>query len=175
MTTSLSNNKGVTLIEMIIAIAISVVLVGLATFTYAMVNNANTFKSASAMKVVIDKAKVQSMGKGNIKGKLYFKQAPEGAEYKIGNGTFEVIARNSISVYTNNGQSGVVESISALTPISSGDMSIEFNTAGMVTNVNDEGVVPGNVVEIAFKVGNRVDAVVLYTATGKTDTIMWYE
>lgn len=187
-TRKILNNKGVTLIEIIMVLAISVALVVIAGFSLSLLNGANTYKSASSLKAVFSKAKTQSMAKGNLKGQITIKRLSSGTAVVMGesSGVDNLVSGRRIDSYyyfgTGNFDSATksskpIENLAAFTQISN-DIVIQYNSAGMVTSVMMGGTDYKNdtfVYEFAFKTGNRVDAVVLYPVSGKAETLMWYE
>lgn len=182
------NNKGVTLIEIIMVLAISAVLIVIAGFSLSLLNGANTYKSASSLKSVLSKAKTQSMAKGNLKGQITIKRITSGTAVVMGESTGidDMIAGRRIDTYyyfgTGNYDAGTknskpIENMAAFSTLSD-DVVIQYNSAGMVSSVKMAGTEYVNntfVYEFAFKTGNRVDAVVLYPVSGKVETLMWYE
>lgn len=66
----LNSNKGFSLIELIVVIAIMAVAVGLVTITYVIVDNANVAKAANTLDTAFNKARIQSMAKGTDAGQL---------------------------------------------------------------------------------------------------------
>ncbi len=177
------NNDGVTLIEILIVIAVSAVLVGIAGLSLSMINSANTSKSATSLKSLIDKARTVSMARGASTGAITVVQfGSDGTYVQIGSNDREKIAGGGIDAYvgqnagTTNaeGYSIPIESTAGLTPLSS--IELEFNTAGMVTKVNGADIPdPSLIYYFAFKKGDRVNAVILYPVTGKTENIAWFE
>lgn len=182
----IGDNKGVTIMEMIIVLAISAVLVVIVGLSLVVVNNANTYKSATSLKAIINKSKTQSMGKGKANGRLKINHSIGGTEVEIGSAGSELIAGRRIEAYyyVGNGiynatekKSLPVEDLTSFSDLN-GTIYVEFNTAGMVSKVSigsDDYTDLTLLYEFAFKTGNRIDAVVLYPATGKTETLMWYE
>lgn len=182
------NNKGVTLIEMIMVLAISVVLVVIAGFSLSLLNSANTMKSASSLKAVLSKAKTQSMAKGNVNGQITIKRLSSGTAVVMGEstGVDDLVAGRRVESYYYFGtgnfdnatkNSKPIENLAGFTLISS-DIKIQYNSAGMVTSVLMGGTDYRNdtyIYEFAFKSGKRVDAVVLYPVSGKVETLMWFE
>lgn len=178
-----NNNSGITLIEILIVIGISAILVGITGLSLSMINGANTSKSATSLKSLIDKSRTVSMARGAATGAITIVQfTGEGTYVQIGTNTREKIAGNGILAYVGQnagitnaqGFSEPIESTAGLTPLSS--IELEFNTAGMVTKVDGADIANQSLIYyFAFKKGNRVDAVILYPVTGKTENLSWFE
>lgn len=177
----LLNNKGFSLVELMIVIAISAVLVGLVTITMSIVNNANSAKAAEAMAAALTNCRTLSMAKGDDKGQFNYRFSAGKLAYSTGeslnNGA--ITNNRNMKVYFGVHVNGALQgwNTGALGQINGAAGSITFNTAGMVKTINGAPANLGVIYVFAFKYGNnkRVDAVLLYPATGKTDTIMWYE
>lgn len=75
MRKTISNNRGFSLVELLIVVAISAILLGLATISYNIVYNANVEGAANRLEAVFNKARTTSMAKGQEKGKLTLKMA----------------------------------------------------------------------------------------------------
>ncbi len=178
----LLNNKGITLVEMMMVIAISVVLVGLAGLSLSLINNANTEKSAKALRAVIIKARNEAMARGPEAGTLVINDSVSGLSSTVSLNSAELVGRRGMQVYYYEG-TGVagpngnepVMHISAMQNFPSAGKTFKFNTAGFVTHVDGALVSGTNIYQIAFKKSNRVDCVVLYASTGNTEFISWYE
>lgn len=187
-TKKILNNKGVTLIEIMMVLAISAALLVIAGFSLSLINGANTYKAASSLKSVFSKAKTQSMAKGNTNGQLTIKRLSSGTAVVMGSstGVDDMIAGRRVESYYYFGtgdydgatkSSKPIENLAAFNKLTA-DVEIQYNSAGMVTSVQMGGVDYKNdiyVYEFAFKSGKRVDAVVLYPVSGKAETLMWFE
>jgi len=75
----LKDNKGVSLIELVVVIAILMVLTGVTTFSYRMVSNKTVTQCAENMKISLEKNKTTVMGKKN--GRIAFYTDGDGAIY----------------------------------------------------------------------------------------------
>lgn len=154
----LSSNKGFSLIELLVVVAIMAVAVGLITITSVIVNNANVAKAANTLDTAFNKARVQSMAKGTEAGKLTVWMTDGTVYYTIGDPAVETpTAVNSAVInvdyiYTN-GTPGTSPAMPAVT--------YRFNSAGMV--IQD----PDLVGEYVFSRGTRRVAVIFYLDTGK--------
>ena len=177
MLSTLKNNKGVSLIEMMVVIAIIAVVGGLAVLSFSLVRNADVAKSAETLKSSLAAAKSRSMAKGDANGKLSITKDGHNTYYvSVGGGDKMVLAKGGMKVYWAE-VSVPVESLSGFSEV--GNVDYAFNTAGMLSYINDPSVAAdtSKVYEFAFRYrsSKRVSAVVLYPATGKTETRMWYE
>lgn len=169
----LMNNKGLTMIELIVVIAVATILVGMATITLSVVNSGNTTKSASQLRSLLTKSKMESMAKGNTRGQIIVNpNGGKGMLITIGPSSEERIAGNSVQTgYA--ALAAPVENFASLSNTAA--TTIQFNSAGMVSTVDGAVANYATVYQFGFKKGRRVDSVVFYPATGKVDTLSWYE
>lgn len=65
-----AGNKGFTLIEMILVLAITILILTMVLITYNVVNNANATKCVKRLETVIRTARTQAMAKGTEAGRL---------------------------------------------------------------------------------------------------------
>lgn len=173
-----NNDKGVTLIEIIIAIAISAVLVALAGLSLSVIMGADTNKSAKALESMIVRSKSECMGKAD-KGAITISPTGSGMKAKIGSGADESICPRRVKTYfTQLATDEPVESTGLMNPLGS-NVVLEFGSDGSVKSVTVGGgsasTAKSMMYEFAFKRGNRVDAVAVYASTGKTEYVSWFE
>lgn len=159
----LGSNKGFSLVELMVVIAIMAVATGLVSITYSLVHNANVSKAANTLDTVFNKARVQSMAKGTDAGQLtlwidddnilyYTIGDPEGTGTAVNSGTTEV----------RYGRSGVSTTYDSMDPI-----TYRFNSAGMVTS---SGTSLPDYFEFFY--GTRRVGVRFYLDTGKHETML---
>lgn len=157
----LSSNKGFSLIELLVVVAIMAVAVGLVTITYAIVDNANVAKAANALDTAFNKARVQSMAKGTEAGQLTVWMTDGVVYYTIGDPAVETpTAVNSGTIDVNY----TYASSATGAPPTMPQVTYRFNSAGMV--IQDSDLVN----EYVFSHGNRKVAVIFYLDTGKHTT-----
>ena len=155
----LSSDKGFSLIELIVVIAIMAVAVGLVTITYTIVHNANVAKAANALDTAFNKARVQSMAKGTDAGQLTVWIDGGVLYYTIGDpATENPTAVNSAVIdisYSDNGSTWLGPNVDLPSVV------YRFNSAGMVIQT---GYQPR---EYMFSYGNRRVDVIFFLETGK--------
>lgn len=156
--TCLISNKGFSLFELLIVIAVMAVAVGFATITMAVVNNADVGKASKTFESALNTSKVQCMAKGSENGMIVITMTDGVLYYQIGDAAYpERICNKRISV-TGKSANG------AAVTISDGfSATISFNSAGMVYNKEDS-----TLTSITFDNGNRKMETILYPETGKT-------
>lgn len=160
----LGSNKGFSLIELIVVIAIMAVAIGLVTITYSIVNNANVSKAANTLDTAFNKARIQSMAKGTDAGQLTVWVSYGVLYYTIGDPAVETpTAVNSnvidISYTDTNGTTfGHVDFMPAVT--------YRFNSAGMVMTSGY------SVRQFEFSHDTRKVDVIFYLETGKHTTVL---
>lgn len=161
----LSSNKGFSLVELMVVIAIMAVATGLVTITYSLVHNANVSKAANALDTAFNKARVQSMAKGPDAGQLTLWIAADGIlYYTIGDPSTETpTAVNTGTTEVRYGQVGAGSTYGSMEP-----KTYRFNSAGMVLP-STEGTLPDY---FQFFYGNRRVDVIFYLDTGKHTTVL---
>ncbi len=158
----LSSDKGFSLIELIVVIAIMAVAVGLVTITYTLVHNANVAKAANTLDTAFNKARIQSMAKGTDAGQLTVWITDGVMYYTIGDSAVETpTAVNSAVIDIGYGYGSTWIDNMDLTP----PAVYRFNSAGMV--IQSGTPVPQ---EYSFTYGNRSVHVIFYLDTGKHTT-----
>lgn len=155
----MKNNKGFSLMELLIVVVIAAIMVGFVTITMAIVTNADASKAANAFDTAINTSRIQCMAKGTDAGQLILSSQDGFLYYQIGlDGPLEKICTPAISVnvITNS-------SVSEGDAMPDGDIGvISFNSAGMVKNINSD-----TIIGMRFSRGNRTMETVLYPETGK--------
>lgn len=156
----LRSNKGFSLIELIVVIAIMAVAVGLVTITYTIVHNANVAKAANMLDTAFNKARIQSMAKGADAGQLTVWIQGGVMYYTIGDPATETpTAVNSAVIdisYSENGSSWLGPGVDMPQVV------YRFNSAGMV--IQSGAYLPR---EFMFSHGNRRVDVIFFLETGK--------
>lgn len=160
----LQNNRGFSLVEVMVVMVIMIIAVGMVTISYTLVHNANVSKAANVLDTAFNKARVESMARGSEAGKLIVFMENGNLYYKISDtGEKTLICTSMIAVNTVSGS--YTDTIGSLvlgtTPIA----EYTFNSAGMVNTV--AGAPP---TKFIFSRGNRKVEVVFYLETGKHET-----
>lgn len=160
----LGSNKGFSLIELIVVIAIMAVATGLVTITYSLVHNANVSKAANALDTAFNKARIQAMAKGTAAGQLTVWIDGGVMYYTIGDPDTETLTPTAVN-------SAVIDISYSLDGVNwnNGDMAdvvYRFNSAGMVISPS------GLPQEFAFSRGTRRVDVIFYLETGKHTTAL---
>ena len=161
------NNKGVTIIEMIVVLAIIAILSGLIGLTYQYIHNANVQRAGENLAAALKAARTTTMAKGTENGKLNIIVEGGKMYYTIGDSIEkEEICNQVMGFYIKPDKTDVTN-----TPPSgqTGDstVTIKFTPAGMLdasTNVN----------YIVFFKGKRAYSVLIYPETGKVEQTLFY-
>lgn len=142
------NNKGISIIELIIVIAILAIMVGVSTVSMRVVSNKNVEKAARTFEKCIDQARVVSMAKGRHTGRMLL-----------------AVTTNNELVCGINGQIVTIcdEDLIQVNNLVGGT-TIEFNTAGQI--VSWVGCNPD---DIEFVKGNKKVTVKLQKFSGKAE------
>ncbi|MBR3515789.1 MAG: prepilin-type N-terminal cleavage/methylation domain-containing protein [Lachnospiraceae bacterium] len=98
MKSIVKNNRGVTLVELLIVLAISAILLGLVGISYSLVSNANVSKAATRLTNIIRTARTTSMSKGTEAGKLTLYEQHGSVYARIGDGQPEVITKMPVTM-----------------------------------------------------------------------------
>lgn len=153
----IKENKGFSLVEVIVVLAIMSVAIGFVSITASVVNDSKASSAAKNMKASMTTARVQSMAKGTQKGELTIKVSSNGSVYAtVGTGEEEKICSGKISVYATKADDLPTSlSGSAL----SGTTSIKFNNIGIPTEYTNNC--------FFFKNGKKTMVVFIYPDTGK--------
>lgn len=156
------NNTGFTLMEMLVAMAISAILIGMVTVTIAVVNNADASKAARALNAAIGQARTESMSKGTDAGQLTLSMVDGALYYQIGDPTTAPMIQISTRLI---GVEAVYDDTALTTgsPLT-GSVIVRFSTSGF-----QETEPSGNLAKIIFSRGTRRVETVLYL-TGKHET-----
>lgn len=147
----IKNNKGISLFEMLIVLAIMSVVTGLAALSLSLVNSANVSKAADTYAAAVNTARTTSMAKGTALGTLHVVKEGSGAVYYyIGNDPTvrHMICKNPVETSLPAGNT----------------LDVTFNSAGMVTS-------GGNV---SFLCNKKKAIVSLSTISGKANTSIVY-
>lgn len=176
----LKNNKGFSLVEMLIVIGVMAILTGIVATSVALVNNANVSRAAKTFESLLNQSRTQSMAKGSDAGKLTITKENGKVYGQIGTGEKELICSRNIDVYFNaynNGTSYTIRDYTDGAKMADGDVRvIRFATSGVA--VKNSTVVPvedtKEFCKLIFAHGNRKAEVTLYRETGKHDTVVFY-
>lgn len=167
-----TKNKGFSLIEMIVVLAVMSVLIAFASLSIATINNAKVNDAAARMVTMIRQARTQSISKGQEAGKLILTVEDGKLFGQIGDdGAKELISSGMIDVFVDNYQtSNPAASAGAYTSTNisgatfTGPAEIRFLPSGVVDSATSS--MPCN---IRFSRGNRHWRVLLYHETGRVE------
>jgi prepilin-type N-terminal cleavage/methylation domain-containing protein len=167
------NNKGFTLVEMMIVLGISAIILTLVVFSYNVINNANVQKSARRLENVIRIARTRCMTKGTKRGELKLYQQNGNIYAVLGEDSVpELICSSGVTMkslatadYGTKPQ--VMEASAAPIPVYPG-ISLKFNTSGTVQTYAGN---PNNV--FLLNNGGRSYQVVVYYETGSVEVNMY--
>lgn len=165
----INNNKGYSLVEVMIVIALLCLLTGLAVLSYASINNANVSKAANNLDSAFAAARAESMAKGADAGQLTLSMQHGKLYYQIGDpttATMQLISNSNILVYyqyndpiSRNFANQWVDGVTIV---------VRFNSAGMVETTGTD------LTKVIFKYDTRNMEVILYPETGKHETGLFY-
>ena len=169
---NIDNNKGFSLIELMVVIAVMAVAVGLASLSLAMVNNANVNKAAYDFNSLLNQARAQSIAKGTDAGTLTLKVDNGSVLYKIGDASttdgWEKLTTPAIDVEVVPYINTAAYDLHSGTAIS-GSVQLRFAPSGVVLDATSGQ----NICQVIFKRGNRKVGVIIYRETGKHDVVMY--
>ena len=162
------DNKGLTLIELLMFLAISSIILTMVMLSYNVVNNANATKAARRLETVIRTARTQSMAKGQEAGKLTLTVQNGNLYATIGDpatATIQQICNSGVTVqgllcttdYTPRGGA------------SFDSATLTFNTSGTVRLVGDSTTFN----KFILNRGNRSFEIIVYSDTGSVETNMF--
>ena len=164
----LNNNKGMSLVELLVVICVIAILTGLMTVSMSIVNNANLSRAANTLSSALSTARAQSMARGSEKGYLHVFNVGNSLYYTIGTGERVKICNNIVKVIPINSATPVEDMSFAYSTV---NYYVYFDSAGMVKPAPD-GSMP--IDELVFCKGNRRVYCYLYKETGKSTTNMYY-
>ncbi len=165
----ISNNSGVTILEMLLVLVLVAILSGLVGLTYQYIHNANVQKAGENLAAALRAARTMSMSKGTEKGRLNIIVEGGKMYYTIGDSTEKEEICNQIMgfcVYTSTGNTSTNLAPTGQT----GDttITVRFNTAGMLDQSGS-----GTNYVVFFK-GQRAYSVLVYPETGKVEQTLFY-
>lgn len=160
----LRNNRGFSLVEVMVVMVIMIIAVGMVTISYTLVHNANVSKAANILDTAFNKARVESMARGSEAGKLIIFMENGNLYYKISDtGEKTLVCTPMITV---NIVSGSYTDIVGTTITGTATIAeYTFNSAGMVNTVSSTPPT-----KFIFSRANRRVEVVFYLETGKHET-----
>lgn len=168
------NNKGFSLVELMVVMAVMTFLLAVAITSFSIVNNANVSKAAKSMESMITAARVTSMSKGEVAGTLNIKDVDGSTYAYIGDPTLAptVPLANWTRVTTGAIDTEVINSSADPDTEVGGSVfataTISFTPAGAVKDCMINGT-PGTAEHVTFffKHGRRGARTYFYGATGK--------
>ncbi|MBR5421329.1 MAG: prepilin-type N-terminal cleavage/methylation domain-containing protein [Lachnospiraceae bacterium] len=162
---SLKNNKGFTLVEMLIVLGISAIILAILTYSYSVVSNADVEKASNRLESVLRSARVNAMSRGQAHGVVHFVSEGGTIYAEIGNGTSsqkkELICSSSITFTPKFTTDYATEA----EPVDAGTMgwNTVFNGNG---KLRLQGVTKTNSNLFRLKHGDKEIKVIVYAETG---------
>ena len=158
-------NKGVTIMELLLVIGISLMILVFLLISYNVVNNSNTTKAAKRLETVLKNAKVLAMSRGqaagvvniNVEnGRVFAVSAPGTAHEKK-----ELICNANVILSVGTG--GVAPAIGN----ESQNATVAFNTNGRLR----KSITTGDF--FILSKGNKMFKVVVYKDTGAIECVLY--
>ena len=164
-----ANNKGFTLVEMLIVLGISAIIMSVVLISFNVINNANVQKSARRLENVIRLSRTRCMAKGNKKGELKLYEQNGNIYAQIGDdNTPQIICNSGVTMEALATTAySVREGGSSIPPYPG--ISLRFNTSGTVQNYSE--TVPFN--KFLLHKGSRNFEVIVYIETGNVEVNMY--
>ncbi len=96
---SLKNNKGMSIIELLLVILITLMIITMLLISYVVINKSDVRKSARRLENVLRTARVTAMSKGRTEGTITF--SPDGGNIyaTIGSNDRQLICGGGVSIY----------------------------------------------------------------------------
>ncbi|MBO6297259.1 MAG: type II secretion system protein [Lachnospiraceae bacterium] len=167
------NNKGFTLVEMMIVLGISAIVLTIVLFSYNVINNANVQKSARRLENVIRIARTRCMTKGTKLGELKLYEQNGNIYAVIGNDALPELICNSgvtmksAAIADYGIKPEVIEASAVSIPPYPG-ISLKFNSSGTVQTYAGT---PNNV--FLLHNGGRNYEVLVYSETGSIEVNLY--
>lgn len=177
----IKDNRGFSLMELLVVIAVVAVVTGMVGISYSLVTNSNVNAAADKLEYAIRTSRVESMSKGQDNGKLTIVQADGKLYYVIGEYdsanriNWTEICKKQIKCGHLNNVSSTPDSSTTATAFGEYEtVVITFNSAGMVQRWTSTPLMTNNVTNcITFDSGKRRIAVWIYPETGKVETAIY--
>lgn len=164
------NNKGFSLLEILVVIAIMAVLATISAVAFNIVNRANIEKAANAFQSAYTKARSISMAKGEEAGKLTIWAQDGYYYYCIGDttsGTGSKLCSDGITIKYDNNTTSAAEGTNVYNGAS---FTITFNSAGMVKS----NTLGGNRFTFTKRAG-RVMEFLIMPVSGKSKVTKYFQ
>ena len=164
---SLWNDRGYSLVEILVVIAIAAILVGFASLGVLTIYYANVNKSATTFESLLTASRTTSMSKGTDAGKLILTMDDGNLYGQIGDdGEMQLICNKNVTVYKNQYYSASdYDGHDVSSPWTTGTITIEFLPSGRVKDSDDA---TNNICKLIFSRGTtRNFEIILYRETGK--------
>lgn len=160
----IKNNKGFSLLELLIVCAIFAIMVGIIGLSIATVHNANVGAAARKLDSMFAQARSTAISKGAEAGRLVLTREADGLYGKIGDQEPERICGKQIDIG--------IQTYSSVTDYNnygydwwlSGSIPFEFTPAGVVEHGS------WDICRVYFVNGRRTVATTIYRETGKHKT-----
>lgn len=158
------NNKGFSLVELIVVIAIMAVMVGASVITVGMIGGFKAKECAQSIETTLNKARVDTMGKFSVYLKFY--QGADGAFYvdTYTNGAFgstERVGKKGVTVsYADEND------LSNLRALDSTGFYVQFDRSSGALRSPEVGAT-ARVEKIVVTQGSKTITITIYPETGK--------
>lgn len=177
----LNNNRGFSIMELLIVMAIVSIISGFVGISYSLVTNSNVNAAANKLESAIKTSRVESMSRGQENGKLTIVMADKKMYYVIGEYdssdrfNWTEICKKQISCGHLNDVNSRPDSSTTSTAFTELEtVVLYFNSAGMVERTNSTPALTDSVTNcFTFDNGDRRIAVWIYPETGKVETAIY--
>ncbi|MBR6255739.1 MAG: hypothetical protein IKR23_00045 [Lachnospiraceae bacterium] len=163
-----NNNKGLSVLELLLVMAITVLLLSMVLISYNLINRADVKKSARRLESAIKTARVTTMSKGTKAGTLDL-VFDGGNMYAVidGAGSRDLITGGGVTVYAVEKTDDYSYVPGPGEEFGGGKITFETNGIMRMSGVDDTGADNGTTHNIfSFKKGEKVFSVTVYKETG---------
>lgn len=169
----MKKNKGFSLVEILVVIAIMAVMVSAVALSYNIIDKANVAKAARTYDTAIDTARNMSMAKGPDAGVLILSMSGGKLYYQIGETSEKKEICGPMISVTVMIDSPYSSRSGGIAMADGAEYRLYFNSAGTLY-LGYTGGTCTNVTKLIFSRGDRHIEVILYKETGKHTTNFWY-
>lgn len=174
-----NNNKGFSLVELIVVVAVLAVVVSIAGLSLANISNKRATKCADEMIALMERTRVLTLGKAQnaVECVIYYDSASETYRAALYQGSTAVSERElgkqplEVTVYFDNESAGhKLEDISGIAPArTTAGLHVMFDRASgaFIEGINSVGGAKKYCTKIVVKGGNRTIEILPVGKTGK--------
>lgn len=167
-----NRNKGFSLIEFVVVMAIGAILVGLAAISVSVIHRATVTKAGNLISSTLSSARMASMAHGTDNGKftlaqsggIYTVQIGDGEPKPIGNSTLELYIDPVSTAFDADGNMQGGTKTGSI--IFSGPLEIEYEVSGAIKSITCGGIDVGRIV-VTDSHRSRAVEIFIYQETGK--------